>query len=408
MSSDPMTTLTVYFCGSGNNMSEDKSQKHVVPYLISIARNRHIGFDGPGGNRKGTKMYEMNDNNTFKVDSQGNKQRIPGAKGKTGIGALTGAGANATIYGAVEWIKNRLDAGYPVTTINLCGHSRGSVSAVITAWILDRLYRVSRPNLRVNMFLFDPVAGARHNFNGSYAVGSQRITVKMDELPLIVKNFRGLMAANMAGNMKKFGMNLGPKDDGFQSTMPKNSYNGCETYDVVVMPGGHNSATKYNLNNGGSWIGRIALAMATGFLRDHGSAFSANHDLNWNQICEGYAFARTPTNRQLQGKDQNEDLDMEFFGNDNTALTSNHRGVSVNEFSSVFGHDLYVNKHHLTAFQRALPHVAPFVARGEKISVEMMKRIALTMPNTARLLARAGMVGHQGAKENTRLSQIQN
>ncbi|MEM7210407.1 MAG: hypothetical protein AAF479_00725, partial [Pseudomonadota bacterium] len=159
-------------------MSEYKASKHAVPYLISIARQRHIGFDGPGGNPSSLAVYEMNNDGSFKMDSQWRKtktEHAPKAKpqglkdlAKGKLHSANGGGANATVIKAVDWLCARMFDGVGITTINLCGHSRGSITAIAVAWAIEKLIKPHLPNIKVNLFLFDPAAGRVNEFRPNY------------------------------------------------------------------------------------------------------------------------------------------------------------------------------------------------------------------------------------------------
>ena len=58
MPSDPSTTATLFFCGSGNNMSAYKREKFAIPIMFHSAQGNHRGFDGVGGNDKQLQLYK--------------------------------------------------------------------------------------------------------------------------------------------------------------------------------------------------------------------------------------------------------------------------------------------------------------------------------------------------------------
>ncbi len=384
------STLTMYFCGSGNNMTAEKTNKHAVPKLINMARNRHIGYDGPGGNPCGNAIYKMAPDG-IRFDLSGEAKQFTNAKTSKWYNKLKGAknGANGygvgnTIKAAVNWLHVMMSEyqSKPFTDINLCGHSRGSVTAVTMAWAIQRILVPRLPNIRVNMFLFDPVAGGIHRFEDSYNLQKTTFSVKRDELPPCVASFRGLMAANMCGSLK-FG--LGKKDEGFESTMP--AAGNCLDYKVYVMPGGHNSATKYNVLNEGSQIGRIGMHLAQTFLETHGSQFHGSFKLSGPEILECYAVARNPMRgaRTRHAKFEDIDNDLKFFSDSGNSIASVNRLAALPD-STLFGHDFWVNNHHREIFSAMYPSLAYKLDNG-KISINEMNRIKMSCPETALLTA---------------------
>ncbi|MEM9061533.1 MAG: hypothetical protein AAGD13_13815 [Pseudomonadota bacterium] len=374
----PSSTITMFFCGSGNNLSEYKATKHAVPYLCKIARFRHIGFAGPGGNSNSTAVYKMNDNGTFFRNDDGNKVYVgPKEIGTSKKSGATGAGVGATIKSALDWLKLHMDGtagGAPVDTINMCGHSRGSVTAVIVAWAIQAIYKPTRPNLKVNLFLFDPVAGYKNHFQSMYSHSGVTFQVDINQLPNCVDNFEGVMAANMEGSYLVMS-----KDKGFQSSMPAAPNNGGY-YRVFVMPGGHNGATKFNLDKSGSNIGRIGLHLAQTFLEWCGSRFSVNHKLTDAQVLEAYAMARNP-NAGMSGVKKKLDEDRHFFSGNNTMLTTDYRAPLVRKHLG-HGHAFFVNNHHKELFLRTFGghDWTMFIASG-MISLDEVKRLR-TVGNT--------------------------
>lgn len=386
--SNQLYTATLYFCGSGNDMSDYKSAKHAVPQLIRTARYRHIGFDGPGGNPNGQVVYELNADGSFHIDTDGRKVVLPNTKQDSSFAAMTGSGVGMTLMKAIKWLEDRLNAtGLPITNINLCGHSRGSITALAFAWAVEALFKPTRPNLRVNMFLFDPVLGKLNQFQPRYVYNGNQFSVHYDRLPPVVKNFQGIIAANMAGRMK----GTMKKDTGFQSSMPANSPATCEDYMVWVMPGGHNGATKFNLNDGGSWMGKIGLSMAADFLSYHGSGFFAQHVLTPREICEGYAICRLPSHVRYV-KDNEGTKDIDFFDKNNEAKTTKYRAAVLGDFSTHWGHDFFVNDHHEIALKFSNRVAYDKISKGESFTRQEVNVLRATMPKTVDLLYTLGMV----------------
>ena len=117
--SDHRTTLTLYFCGSGNNLAPYKVAKFAIPYMVSIGDGRFSAFDGPGGNPKSKPEYLMDDDGLIKVDGWGGKVWQGKDKISSNYKSKTGGGANANIKKAMQVIDTQINSTKPIKTINL-------------------------------------------------------------------------------------------------------------------------------------------------------------------------------------------------------------------------------------------------------------------------------------------------
>lgn len=416
MPPSPATTLTLYFCGSGNNLSNEKANKFVVPHLVKIARGRHMGYSGPGGNANGALVYRMNGNGTFYQDAQGNKQMlghdkvvtaIDGVSGKehgakptkvkkSGYASAFGGGANAVIEAALKYIANTvykgdMHGGRTVDTINLVGHSRGATTAILVAWGIWGLFKRVRPNLRVNMFLFDPVAGNYNEYESTYTVNGEKLAVELGAVPPCVRSFRALIAANMSGKTA----GVFAKDAQFQSSMP--DVKNVDDVRVYVMPGGHNAACKYNLKAGGSSIGEIGLALAQDFLVARGSQFSSRYRMTPQMYVEWYCQSRLAEYNPDYAPHEGRSIDFAFYGKKGEGLVSPHRAKMVATYSKTFGeHPFFVNDHHREMFAEAYPSFVKDVDAAKKRRIDDSKLYMSGMTKrfeaTYALLKQTGLV----------------
>lgn len=88
--------------------------------------------------------------------------------------------------------------GGPITTINLIGHSRGGVAAIMCSHELAALF----PNAAINIFAIDPVPGAGWS-----------LSTEMMTLPTQVKNYVGVYAVDEVSN-------------GFNGVVPRVNFRG--------------------------------------------------------------------------------------------------------------------------------------------------------------------------------------
>lgn len=175
------TATTFFFCGTMESPEHDYLLSRT--YLNTKGNNAHI-FSGPG-------TKEVNGNSLPKIAN----------------GAITGDGWKKNIDNALGIIKSSKD----ITTINLVGWSRGAVSAIMLVnKILNDDTMEDRRNIKINLFLIDPVAGTGNNTDRDkftlpeHLVDKVRIIYAEDERgfifrPLIPKMTK-MISTQAAGN----------------------------------------------------------------------------------------------------------------------------------------------------------------------------------------------------------------
>jgi hypothetical protein len=286
--------------------------------------------------------------NMYKLDAQGKKIQKPNQTGTSKDDQWKSDGRKTSGKGVSELVRQgaryvRLETMLKdVRTINMCGHSRGSVSCVQLAWMLQGLYELwGKQCPEMNMFLFDPVAGARNGFTDKTEFEGKEYVTWKRRLPSCVTNFRGVLQANIT----KFK----GKDLVFQSTMPL-STNANTNYKVYVMPGGHNAAAKYDSTNGGTVIGAIGLSLAQSFLKENGSRFETEKILSDKQMLEHYSSVvinKTFGSADADGKFLQDNRRMRTTANRRYRVEQNLRVTLGGSTKNVRDHKFFVNKHHM-------------------------------------------------------------
>lgn len=289
----PDQVTTLYFCGSGNKRTE--FEKYTVPKMFRKTQNKHkMIFDGPGGAaigkfdkivaevERGRPLKETAIPDATELEDK-KRARAAGATQKKGepdpmkgnSGAVTGKGTQSNIVLALQYLWERYHAGrkggMALRVVNLVGFSRGAVTCTMLAHAIQEsgLMRCD-PTLRVNLFLFDPVAGSKNDFGvGKAGFDRSGRIGKPGELSSCVSDVFGIAQMHIMKAMwacwKK--IPILPKDMTFQSTMPRPQGDRAgKDYTVLPMPGGHAAGARCD----GGAAGQIGLHHCARFLSDHG------------------------------------------------------------------------------------------------------------------------------------------
>lgn len=384
----PENTITVFFCGSGGNLSAMKTAKFAVPALFGAARGRHMGFDGVGGNGKGYNAYEMNPDGTLKIHEDKKVYSGPVKKWKGTmkgwVQGKNGRGTNCIATKAMDWIINEVTAfGKPiVNTINLCGHSRGSVTATMVAWMCQAMLLSDFPTMRVNLFLFDPVDGAANEFDKLIEYRGTPITNNYRVLPNIVEHFETVVSSNMGAEWGKGARWI--KDATFGIAVPGRSTQPIGNYRIHCFPGGHNGATKYNTSNGGTKMGQIGMHLAYQFLTRHGSVFHSNMGLTSNEVLEAYAEFRIPDKAMQKYL---KDGDWSHFDKSEIYKTSKNRKGFVATHNTNLEHEFFINKHHEDVFSHKFGAIAQYMRNNQEVPKAFVSGLRSGgVPNTVQAL----------------------
>ena len=383
------TTLTLFFCGSGNNMSEYKQGKFVIPTLFKYAKGRHRGFDGVGGNNKDVAMYQTNKYGEYVYNGQHKiycgpkpktKKKLIGksiSSGvKTGDGSTSGRGTNAIAERALTWICDEIidPTKGAVDRINMVGHSRGAVTAVMVAYGIKKVAAHLGKQIEVNLVLSDPVAGGANEFDKcfdsfSYWSGNKTrralrfsdINPDRHTLPSNVVNFTAIIAGFIG-------------KPGFGLTLP--AKNGQTNYDVYCLPGDHNTAMKHTRP-----AGKIGQHLCYEFLTNHGSQITdQNFSMTGTALCETYAAVHKKHVNKKGGYHTSQ-------GRAAAAEKYNTHYHGKNDYSK-----FYVNKHHEKVFGATFQAANGELRAVKCIGTNTAATMLATAPDTYSLLDDLGFL----------------
>ncbi len=239
-------TISAFFCGSGPT-ADITDQNIIDPYLFNqvIEDDNHIkmGFDGAAMNRA----------SDF-------------------IGFVFGLGWDKNCDEVISEVQKQIELGHKVK-LNICGQSRGGVSAFLLA---KQLQAIDPNYLEINLVVTDPVPG------------NLSITAKLDPFHISI--------ANMATDLRdcrslKNVLAIYSSDSGFPGAIfpplvPL--YPAGTIVETVIAPGDHGSMNSFKLTEKNmmfSCTGFIWFANVFKFLRENGTNFNFSQDLwvgsNW-------------------------------------------------------------------------------------------------------------------------------
>ncbi|MEO1680997.1 MAG: hypothetical protein AAFU80_22845 [Pseudomonadota bacterium] len=343
----PRNTITLFFAGSGNSLSEGHGAIYAVPHLNELAVGRHFGLNGVGGNKNKTVRYER-EGAGFKLQD-GHKIELPDVPTdfQKDASAGHGRGVMSRIKKGMDYVVEQMNSAEPVKAVNLCGFSRGAVCCTYLAWLITR-YCEKHPTLlmpQINMFLFDPVAGGlfgkMNDFKSKIKYDGTYYHTTRKSLPPTVQHFRGIVATRMINKFQK--------DKYFGSSMPKRGTT-CDDYEVYVMPGEHEDATRYN----DMPIGQIGYSIAKEFLMRHGSRFTDTSTMSKTEIAEKYA-------QILLGQILKKQVHQtQLLTQSNKILMTDNRSKAIDKLpiASDLEHPFFVNNHHEKIVEEISPSFA--------------------------------------------------
>lgn len=367
-----MNVVTIFCCGTGEYCDLTDPEVRADNIVPST-------FHRTGGGRK--YLTQGVGQTAFGIP-KASKHKRRAAKGKTfnansersywGIKAL-GAGVLDNIVLASDWLADEMAADHkpPVTTVNLCGWSRGAVTCIVLSHTIQAMFGNDAPE--VNIFAIDPVQGGvgsvanpfhkskRHGgFDQTGVAGNART------LPLCVNEYTAVLAESLGGLAPVF-RNMSPSTDGTPAI--KTEY---------PFPGSHSDVAKTKND-----IGRISASICHKFLAAHGTVINGTDALEETQELE--AYARILTSKSSREKKSLFSKKTKFV----KYTASTWRAAIVRNPQRA--HAFFVNDHHAALFERHLPHVAQAIAAGEEIAYYQQNLMAYRFPDT---LAALQMVGY--------------
>lgn len=331
-----MNLITLYFAGSGQGLS---SEDNTIVDAYRKTNGCAMFLPGPGG--KDPNVYQKNfpiiGGNSSQSDVGQNTKSTGAFTGKASKRKLTGKGWNRNVFFALEAIADYLDRiGGPVT-INIAGHSRGSITVIMllndilhehpsseytiastikgvktykkndkrdfNEWYESRLKKIwssrmsdsgdaeygieclkvvmgSKNRLAINVFLFDPVGGLNQGCSSRKQDFPNHNCVKRAR---VLRMETGGAGGTLSSNMPKFeGWHFltgeHPEDLGRHSQ--------TERY-LIPLPGSHGSGL--DSNKGKTVCQRyIGTSYMLGLLRASGTEYEAGYTETFGQLDKLY------------------------------------------------------------------------------------------------------------------------
>jgi hypothetical protein len=284
--------VTIFCCGTNFDRENLTS---AVPYTYTQVQGRKFILDGPGsmlGNvlnaenvlkavedKKSYSKYNplkyfhtRNKAKALASDNftQGKKYRL-----KTNTASISGDGTADNIIVALQWLILEF-YNIPFTTINLVGWSRGAVTCIMLSHSIKEAFAARSPNIKVNIFAFDPVPGGLNDFGtkGKCFDSTGRIG-SFNTLPSIVNEYNAVLMENEG-------------KPGFACISPAEF--STAQYLEVPLPGSHSDSVKFD--KAGNHSGKIAIHLCHDFLRRNGTVLAEYKTLSPGSIVESYSALR--------------------------------------------------------------------------------------------------------------------
>lgn len=330
---DP-TVVTIFCCGTAFHRDRIDFS---VPFTWRATKGDRVWInDGPGN----TTHHILKTENIMKRAEKGNfmPEAMFSNMHTTSRKQLTGTGTQDNIITTLQWLwmeYHRTDKP-KFRTINLVGWSRGAVTCIMLAHAIEAAgFRGLLPNLKVNIFAFDPVPGGLNDFdkNGDFQQTGRAGTV--DTLSPCVNEYHAILAENVGG----------AKGLVFKCVSP-NFSNGGGTKSETPMPGGHSTVANHDTNNP---VGRIAIALCHEFLTKHGTDLHVHKKLSDQQMIDLYADALL---EHGEFKKKGWINRKKVFEKSTAAKV---RAPLVR--NDLRRHDFFINQHHADLFSKHLPTV---------------------------------------------------
>ncbi len=384
--SDAMTpdVVTIYCCGTGQDRR--KFDTYAVPYLFANTDGRTFICDGPGGApirkaedilmavESGEMPTAPNEGRFAKLrtkwdgfvwDRKFEKKHGAGLKQK-----IHGYGTADNVIISLQWLWEKWYK-HPFTAINLCGWSRGGVTCLMLAHAIQEAgFPSLNPNLKVNVFTFDPVPGGKNDFVCSGTFDQTGRVGSPYEISSCVTHYASILQETLKRNMYW----VIPKDGNFECTVPE-PQSADTVVDLYPMPGGHGEACTFNNGKGATPVGQIGMHLAQKFLTDAGTELIVDDTQGPADLIELYAMIRLA---YTEKKGLSKKAPSEF-----------RKPLVKNPYR---GHGFYVNSHHAELIRRFTPPLAECIDKqtpmtdGQRLFIETVFPISYAVLETLEIV----------------------
>ena len=376
--------VTIYCCGT--NFSRDQKADEAVAHCWDATTSRKLILDGPGSPRSVNPnasilkteniMKAVESRNvgffTRKDKGLGNvKEKLFDDKrhyrvAKNIEGAMHGVGWADNAIMAIQWLWEQFYVGNnpsegsnseSFSTINLVGWSRGAVTCIMLAHAIQEAgFKKLKPEMKVNVFAFDPVPGGWNDFKVKGTFDSTGRVGSPNKLPEIVDHYQAVLMENETSKL-------------FKCVSPSEFATGHHNFVEYPLPGVHADSVKFLKPNNPSGV--LGIHLCQKFLNDCGTDGAFNNTLDNKGILELYAKMRINAG----------------FGKGELAKARIDRIHNMKR-----AHIFYMNGHHYEVFKSTLPNLFSTIAGRQKLSEISKQHLKISMPKTMEALQMAGLI----------------
>jgi len=278
-------------------------------------------------------------------------------------GALKGVGTADNVIMGIQWLWEQFYVGKASThasfaTINLVGFSRGAVTCIMLAHAIDEAgFKQKKPELKVNVFAFDPVPGGWNDFKVKGTFDSTGRVGSPKSLPAVVSEYKAVLMENVGSGL-------------FKCVSPKEFKGTGQSLTEYPLPGAHGDSVAFQNHSSA----KIGMHLCHDFLIRNGTQLSSTNRLNEFQLLEEYASLRL--------KVLNEGVAVR-------QVASKRENLIVNVKRK---HLFYINGHHCELFRATLPELVRRINGNETIPEFTIRQLAVRLPKTKAVLDRLGVI----------------
>jgi len=371
------TVVTIYCCGT--NFSRDNKDEAVAYSWANTKGDRVWINDGPGNTQhpilKSEQILKKAEKGKGIKDKLFSKRRTH--KLKVNSDSLGGGGTQDNIVTTLQWLwmeYYRKDKP-AFKTVNLCGWSRGAVTCIMLAHAIEGAgFRDLIPDLKVNLFCFDPVPGSAHDFDVSGSFDATGRIGSPEQLPPVVNEYAAVLMEHEGGLKGALFKCVSPRIS--SSELPQNGGQSNGRKIEYPMPGNHADPVKFAKPD--NPVGRISLALCHEFLLRHGTAIEAPQRLPEKRIVELYAEAYMKFSKAGKNGPRTK-----------RETTSNRSAIIVNEMR---GDAFFLNGHHYGLFAKLAPTAIAQIKALGQVGAQEEQRLRGDLPRSHEGLAAAGLI----------------
>ncbi len=373
--------LNVFCCGTGEHHN---NHGNIVPEAYrAVTGSGGTAFIIDGVGQKTHRVYK--NKKEFKRWNRGGDDYVVQKKHKNSANSLVGYGVYDNIRNGLMWIHDNLDAH--TETVNLVGWSRGAVECILLAHSIHKAW----PELKINIFAIDPVAGGFGKFLKPFVASKGNfektgVTGDHHKLPPGVSEYYGVVAEQITGASKKmFFGSIRPRQD--------SSIHGQYWRHEIHMPGDHSGVAKIT-----GPIGEIVASECGWFLARNGVENSGLRKMGQQRTLEKYADIRlnfmkqNANNYTVHHNNKMRDKKNNFHDAKVPMSVVGYARNRKNEDNRYLKHSFFINNHHAKLLRDLLGDAIWITIDNEwQLDSEDRAKVRNSYPRTRLALKQAGL-----------------